>query len=239
MKAVGRTESLWRYPVKSMRGEEVQEAFAGFPGVYSDLLYAFRSSASPKGFPWLIAREQEAMLLYRPRYRHPQRYKASQPHGCGSDRGRSHQGLRRSLRSHGGRRNTGWRTVVNRRPTPDENATRGRSRQARTGAASIPSSDDGLPPGSIFSLYIVRQLSDELGIHVDKRRFPRIGAKTTIAVVKRYPRCEIRTLDPDTAPPNPELMKHLARCHESQAGIYGAVLVEGVIRPGDDIGLLD
>ena len=32
MTVVGRIESLWRYPVKSMRGEQLQAAFAGFPG---------------------------------------------------------------------------------------------------------------------------------------------------------------------------------------------------------------
>ena len=73
MRVVGKIESLWRYPVKSMRGEELQEAFVGFPGVYGDRLHAFRSSAAPKGFPYLTGREQEAMLLYRPRYRHPER----------------------------------------------------------------------------------------------------------------------------------------------------------------------
>src|SRR6266478_5772180 len=72
MKVVGKIESLWRYPVKSMRGEELQEAFVGFPGVYGDRLYAFRSSGAPKGFPYLTGREQEAMLLYRPTYRHPE-----------------------------------------------------------------------------------------------------------------------------------------------------------------------
>jgi hypothetical protein len=30
MRVVGKIESLWRYPVKSMRGEELQEAFVGF-----------------------------------------------------------------------------------------------------------------------------------------------------------------------------------------------------------------
>ena len=72
MRIVGKIESLWRYPVKSMRGEELQEAFVGFPGIYGDRLHAFRSSAGPKGFPYLTAREQEAMLLYRARYRHPE-----------------------------------------------------------------------------------------------------------------------------------------------------------------------
>ena len=73
MKVVGKIQSLWRYPVKSMRGEELQEAFVGFPGVYGDRLYAFRSSSAPKGFPYLTGREQEVMLLYRPRFRHPER----------------------------------------------------------------------------------------------------------------------------------------------------------------------
>jgi hypothetical protein len=30
MKLVGKVESLWRYPVKSMRREELPEAFVGF-----------------------------------------------------------------------------------------------------------------------------------------------------------------------------------------------------------------
>ncbi len=41
MKVVGKVESLWRYPVKSMRGEELQEAFVGFAGVYGDRLTPF------------------------------------------------------------------------------------------------------------------------------------------------------------------------------------------------------
>ena len=73
MSLVGKVESLWRYPVKSMRGEELQEAFVGFSGVYGDRLFAFKSSAAPKGFPYLTGREQEEMLLYRPRFRHPER----------------------------------------------------------------------------------------------------------------------------------------------------------------------
>src|ERR1700690_3336091 len=68
MKLVGRVESVWRYPVKSMRGEELSEAFAGFGGVYGDRVFAFRSSAAPKGFPYLTAREQQQMLLYQPAY---------------------------------------------------------------------------------------------------------------------------------------------------------------------------
>src|SRR5213079_1531836 len=77
MTIVGKVESLWRYPVKSMRGEELEETFAGYPGVYGDRLFAFKSSASPAGFPYFTAREQRRLLQYRPRFRFPD--KAARP----------------------------------------------------------------------------------------------------------------------------------------------------------------
>src|SRR5712671_7891645 len=77
MSVVGRVESVWRYPVKSMRGEELPEIFAGFAGVYGDRLFAFKSTATPAGFPYLTGREAHEMLLYRPRFRHPE--KAAKP----------------------------------------------------------------------------------------------------------------------------------------------------------------
>jgi MOSC domain-containing protein len=46
MSIVGKVQSLWRYPVKSVRGEELEQAFAGCPGVYGDGLFAFKSLAS-------------------------------------------------------------------------------------------------------------------------------------------------------------------------------------------------
>ena len=77
MSVVGTVESLWRYPVKSMRGEELEELFAGYAGVYGDRLFAFESSASPKGFPFLTGRDQRQMIRYHARYRNPE--KAARP----------------------------------------------------------------------------------------------------------------------------------------------------------------
>jgi uncharacterized protein YcbX len=117
-------------------------------------------------------------------------------------------------------------------------------------------------PISIIAMQTARRLSQEFGIDLDKRRFRanlyidlesgnafgedefvgrtlRIGPKTAIAVVNRDTRCKMITLDPDTAQPSPEIMRRLARDHESKAGIYGAVVAEGTIRPGDEIALLD
>src|SRR5438270_6182007 len=72
MAVVGKVESLWRYPVKSMRGEEIIQSYLGFSGVNGDRLYAFHDKSAPEGFPFLTGREQEQMLLYQPKFRHPE-----------------------------------------------------------------------------------------------------------------------------------------------------------------------
>lgn len=65
-----------------MCGEELPEVFVGFSGVYGDRLFAFKNSAAPLGFPYLTGREQHEMLLYRPRFRDPD--KAGKPPNLGA-----------------------------------------------------------------------------------------------------------------------------------------------------------
>ena len=73
MATIGTVESLWRYPVKSMGGETMAEAFMGFSGLYGDRCCAFRNSDAPKGLPYLTARLQQQMLRYRPQFRDAER----------------------------------------------------------------------------------------------------------------------------------------------------------------------
>jgi MOSC domain-containing protein YiiM len=47
------------------------------------------------------------------------------------------------------------------------------------------------------------------------------------------------TLDPDTAAPDPEVLRNVARTHDRMAGVYGAVVAEGMIRAGDAVEILD
>ena len=46
MEVVGRVESLWRYPVKSMAGEKLDRAWLGFAGIYGDRVAAVSSDQS-------------------------------------------------------------------------------------------------------------------------------------------------------------------------------------------------
>src|SRR4029078_896052 len=77
MSIVGKVDSLWRYPVKSMRGEELDELYASYAGIYCDRLFAFTTPATRKGFPFFTGREQRQMIRYRPRFRNPE--KAARP----------------------------------------------------------------------------------------------------------------------------------------------------------------
>jgi len=47
------------------------------------------------------------------------------------------------------------------------------------------------------------------------------------------------TLDPDKRAPNPEILRKVARGDDGTAGVYGAVLAEGLIRTDNPVELLD
>ena len=69
---VARVVELWRYPVKSMAGENLAAAPVGWHGVAGDRRWAFVRGDTPRGgFPWLTIREQPRMLHYRPALRDP------------------------------------------------------------------------------------------------------------------------------------------------------------------------
>ena len=69
MEPIGSIESVWRYPVKSMAGEAVPQAFVGFAGLMGDRAWSFVRAPGPRGFPWHTAREQADLVLFRPRFR--------------------------------------------------------------------------------------------------------------------------------------------------------------------------
>ena len=263
MSTIGTVDTLWRYPVKSMRGEELNEAFVGFSGMYGDRVFAFRSSASPKGFPFLTAREQRKLLQYRPRFRYPD--KAARPINLAEAESMA----------------PGVTPVFADIPDliVDIEAPTGETlaiddpallRMLREGVSGAPDltlvrSDRAMTdcrPVSLLSVQSARQLGEEIGTTVDQRRFRaniyldlagaggfaengfvgrsvRIGLKVVVSILERDPRCVMITLDPDTGESKPEFLRQVAQAHNGMAGVYAAVLVEGIVRKGDAVELLD
>jgi uncharacterized protein len=261
MSIIGRVDSLWRYPVKSMRGEELDEAFASYSGIYGDRLFAFRSSANHKGFPYFTARDQRRLLQYRPRFRQPD--KVTRPINLIEAESKNANPLLADLTELVVDVETpDGKTLPIDDPTlietlradvdPKHQITLMQSQRAMTDCR----------PVSIFSLQSAQQLAEETGVPVDKRRFRanvyveltsakgfaenelvgrsvRIGSKVVITVLERDARCMIITLDPDTGEQTPAILKKVAQAHDGMAGVYGAVLVEGMVQKGDSLELLD
>jgi hypothetical protein len=261
MSVIGKVDSVWRYPVKSMRGEELDEAFAGFSGIYGDRLFAFKSSASPKGFPYLTAREQRRLLQCRPHFRYPD--KAARPinsteaEGMGANPVSADSSeLMVDVETPTGKTlgidDPDLMEMLRTDIDQKHQLTLMRSESALTDCR----------PVSIFSLQSARQLEEETGVPIDKRRFRanvyidlvsgggfaendfvgrslRIGPKVVVRILERDARCVIITLDPDTTEKTPEILKKVAQAHEGMAGVYGAVMVEGIVRKGDPVEVLD
>src|SRR5881398_2496266 len=263
MPIVGTVESLWRYPVKSMRGEEMEEMFAGYPGVYGDRLFAFESSASPKGFPFFTGRDQRLMIRYRARFRNPE--KAARPVNLNEAEKLSPN--LNPISADVSELMIDVETPDGKTFAIDDPALIDDLRASIDGTHELTllRSDKAITdcrPLSIFAVQTAKKLGEETGVAVDKRRFRanvyvdltsadgfaenefvgrslRIGAKVIIRILERDARCVMITLDPDSGEKTPAILKKVAQAHEGMAGVYGAVLVEGMLHKGDPVELLE
>jgi len=246
-----------------MRGEEMDEMFAGYAGVYGDRLFAFQSSASHKGFPFFTGREQRQMIRYHARFRNPE--KAARPVNLGEAQELSPN--INPISADASELMIDVETPDGKTFTIDDPALIDHLRADIDAKhkLTLHRSDKAITdcrPLSIFSVQTARKLAEETSLAVDKRRFRaniyldltssfgfaedqfvgrslRVGPKVTVAVLQRDGRCMMVTLDPDTAEKTPAILKAVAQAHEGMAGVYGAVLVEGMIRKGDPVELLD
>src|SRR5271155_5569273 len=75
---IGQVEAIFRYPVKSMRGERFEAASLGWHGLDGDRRLAFRRVDDRGGFPWLTASKLPELLLFTP-HRHEDGAQAELP----------------------------------------------------------------------------------------------------------------------------------------------------------------
>ena len=261
MSIIGKVDSLWRYPVKSMRGEELDEAFASYSGIYGDRIFAFRSSANHTGFPYFTAREQRKLLQYRPRFRYPD--KAARPINLIDAETRNANPLVADLAELVVDVETpDGKTLAINDPALIEMLRANVDQKHQVTLMQSQRAMTDCRPVSVFSLQSARQLAEETGTSVDKRRFRanvyveltsangfaenelvgrsvKIGPKVVISILERDSRCVVITLDPDTAEQSPAILKKVAQAHDGMAGVYGAVMVEGMLHKGDSVEVPD
>ena len=259
---IGTIDSIWRYPVKGMRGEEIPHTYTAFTGLMGDRIYGVVAADGDPGHPWHTARNQEEFVLYKPSYISSKELLL--PGNLDDTYSEWEPGIDPIYPD-----SDAFKVTVE---TPEgvtyddiEDPSFIADLEALTGRSlRVHFTQRGqfdARPVSLFSLSAAAKLGEELGMNIDKRRFRanfyvewdnqddpfyelslvgktlKIGDWLEVVIVERDPRCTMITLDPDTAEPTPKLLQHVARKHAGDAGVFAAVLQRGRVSKGDPITL--
>jgi uncharacterized protein YcbX len=234
---IAQVEAIFRYPVKSMGGEQLEVANLGWHGLDGDRRVAFRRIDDRSGFPWLTASKLPDLLLFAPQRREDGAQLDLPPHIRTPD-GKEMLAFGEELAAE-----------VERRYGAPVQMT-----QLKHGIfdeANI----------SVIASDTVREIGRLSGRSLDVRRFrPNVVVRLlrpvpfqedewlggvlsfgegddapAITVTLRDERCSMVNLDPDSASPSPEVLKAVVDAHENTAGIYGAVTRTGRLAVGQII----
>ena len=255
---LGNIESIWRYPVKGMRGEHIPHVYAAYSGLMGDRIYGVIAEDGDPAFPWHTGRDQEEFVLYKASFESSQ--DVLLPPDLDAAEGLAPginpvypdaEAFRVSVETPDGTRND----IEDPAFLADLEAAAGRKLRVHI----TQKGQHDCRPLSIFSTSAAEALSEEIGMPIDKRRFRanfyvewenqddpyyefsligktlKIGERLEVAVIERDPRCKMITLDPDTAEESPKVLRHISRKHGGDAGVFAAVLQEGRVKTGDPI----
>ena len=258
---LGSIESIWRYPVKGMRGEELPYVYTAFSGLMGDRVYGVIADDGSPGFPWHTGRDQEEFVLYNAKYQSgenllvPKNLEAFERLSPGVNPiYPDADAFKVDVETPAG---TTY-DILSPEFLSELEQTTGRS--LRVHATQMGQHD--CRPISLFSVSAAARLGEEIGMAVDKRRFRanfyvewdnqddpyfefslvgetlKIGERLELKIIERDPRCKMITLDPDTAEISPKLLRQVAQNHGGDAGVFAAVLREGRVEKGDTISLV-
>jgi len=234
---IGRIEGLFRYPVKSMRGEPLATAVLGWHGLEGDRRLAIRRIADRGGFPWLTAGRLPDLIRFTPR-RDPGADPDALPGHVDTPEGEALPVFGEALAS----------DIARRHGAPIELT------HLKHGVF-----DDAAV--SLIASGTVAGISDLAGVAPDVRRFrPNILIRLddarpfqedawvgrvlafgddedapTVAITSRDLRCAMVNFDPDTAATDPAVMKAVVGANQNTAGVYGTVTRAGRLTVGQAI----
>lgn len=234
MEALGRVAELWRYPVKSMRGERCAALAVGTLGVAHDRRYAFESAGAPPGKPLLRSAERTRMLLYAATVNARGGVMVRVPDG--RSLAVDDPALIEEMASGAAPLETPWlrheaAPFTDVRPIALHSAATVRGLELKDGAAI-----DGqrLRSNLVLELAGGRPFAEDALAGLTLR----LG-DVELRILERIPRCRMVSLDPETAVADPEILRWLARQHDGRAGVYARCVRPGVVRVGDAVWLAE
>ena len=219
MSSIGVVKALWRYPVKSMAGEALDEAEVSWHGLAGDRRWAFvREGVERSGFPWLTIRERSDMWHYVPRFE-GNRTLVRTP--SGEDFDVIDPALAAEL-GHAAR-------VIKQDRGVFDTAT-----LSLLTTASIADLREGLDPRRFRPNILV----DGAGEDDCVGRILTIGGMR-MRVDQPDERCVVVNVDPATTERDPSILRKIAQERGSRFGVYGSVVTPGRVSVGDAVVLED
>ena len=234
---VGDVAALFRYPVKSMRGEPLDAADLGWHGLDGDRRLAFRRIDDRGGFPWLTATKLPELLLFAPQ--------RGGPSGDGDlpTHVRTPEGVDLSTFGHelaaevGRRHGSPVEMMHLNRGIFDEASISVIAQATVDGVGKIANQLSDVrrfrPNILIASLRSVPFEEDAWVGGV--LSFGEADAAAAIGITIRDERCAMVNYDPDSARPAPEVLKTIVRERDNKAGVYATVVRRGRLAVGQPV----
>jgi uncharacterized protein YcbX len=220
---------LYRYPVKSMAGEELDTVEVSWHGLAGDRRWAFiRAGQVRSGFPWLTMRQHVDLGRHRPRFADPDRPDAS-PILVRTPDGDELDVADPALTAGFG---DGVGVIKQNRGVFDTMPLSLLSTQTLTALGRLVGSD-----------VVAGRFRPNLVVDVPGHDFPedswvgrtlRVGG-IRMRVDKRDSRCVMITIDPVTLGKNPAILRTVARDRDNCVGVYGSVVEPGRVTVGDPV----
>jgi uncharacterized protein YcbX len=214
--AVGTIAAIFRYPVKSMRGEAVAAATLGWHGVEGDRRLALRRLDERGGFPWLTAGTLPDLIHYTPAREGEGGAEALPTHG------RTPQG--ETLPIFGGIFDDASVSVIAAATVEEIGRLAGCPADVRRFRPNIVVRGGGAPFGEDGWVGGVLTFGDP-------------ADAAAVAVTMPDVRCGMVNLDPDGGPATPRVLKAVVGANGNRAGIYGTVTRAGRIAVGQTVWL--
>lgn len=226
---VGRVVGLWRYPVKSMGAEALEQVDVSWHGFAGDRRWAFvRNDATNSGFPWLTLRERGDMRHYAPSFVDPARPDKSltvvrTPAGNLLDV--TDPALAQELYPGGARPIKYDRGVFDTFPL-SLITTRTIDRLAQT--VGMPLEVQRFRPNILVEANEGEDFPEDRWVG----RVLRVGS-LRMRIDKRDGRCVVITIDPVTTVRTPAILRTVASERQGCLGIYGTTVEPGCIALDD------
>jgi uncharacterized protein YcbX len=234
---VGEIAALFRYPVKSMGGERLDVADLGWHGLEGDRRLALRRTEDRGGFPWLSASKLPELILFTPQRRGPVEGDGLPTH-VRSPEGAELEAFGQALATEVGRRlGSPVQMMHLKHGIFDESSvsviTASTVDEIGRLATLRPDVRRFRPNILISTLRSVPFEEDEWVGGV--LSFGEDSAAATIGVTMRDERCSMVNLHPDSARPDPEVLKAIVRQRDNKAGVYATVTRCGRIAVGQPV----